>query len=103
MSSWAMRVNALASQGSGRELRRFLKFAAVGVAGFVVDFAVLNFLLFRLQMPPGLANACSFTLAVTNTFIWNRLGPSPRAGSGHWAGNWPSSSWSILSAWALTH
>ncbi len=79
MSAWAIRINAAAKARGGRELRRFGKFAIVGVSGFVVDFAVLNFLLFRVGLPAGLANACSFTMAVTNTFIWNRLWTFPES------------------------
>ena len=58
---------------AARELRRLGKFAVVGLSHFIVDFAVLNLLMFRLGLPAWEANTCSFTAAVSNTFIWNRL------------------------------
>jgi putative flippase GtrA len=79
MNSLAVRLNAFTGERRERELKRFGKFALVGVSGFIVDFAILNFLLFRTHMAPGLANACSFTVAVSNTFVWNRLWTFPES------------------------
>ncbi len=79
MNVLALRLGALGGVRGQRELRRFAKFGLVGISGFVVDFAVLNFLLVRLHLPPGFANACSFSVAVTNTFIWNRLWTFPES------------------------
>jgi len=62
-----------------REARHFLMFALVGSSGFIVDFVVRNLLIFRAGMPAWQANTISFTLAVTNTFIWNRLWTFPES------------------------
>jgi putative flippase GtrA len=82
MSPLAARFDALTG-GRGarlnRELRRFVKFGIVGISGFAIDFSVLNLLIFRAGMPPWQANTISFTLAVTNTFIWNRLWTCPES------------------------
>ena len=56
-----------------RELARFLKFCAVGVLGAIIDFGLLNLLVNLAGFPKEVANACSFSLAVTSNFIWNRL------------------------------
>jgi putative flippase GtrA len=72
-------VSATRPLQAGRELKRFGKFAVVGVSGFVVDFAVLNLLMVRFGLPAWQANICSFTVAVTNTFIWNRLWTFPES------------------------
>jgi putative flippase GtrA len=61
------------------ELRRLGKFAVVGPSRFIVDFAALNLLMFRFGLPARAANTCSFTAAVSNTFIWNRLWTFPES------------------------
>jgi putative flippase GtrA len=60
-----------------KEFRRFSKFLAVGMTGFVVDFGVFNLLLKALNFPPVLAQAISFTLAAINNFLWNRYWTYP--------------------------
>ena len=54
------------------ERSRFLKFAAVGAIGTVVDFGVYNFLNIVAGMAPVISQAFSFTVAVINNFLWNR-------------------------------
>lgn len=54
------------------ERSRFLKFAAVGAIGTVVDFGVYNFLNLVAGMAPVISQAFSFTVAVINNFLWNR-------------------------------
>ena len=56
-----------------KEIIRFLKFAAVGTLGAVIDFGLLNLLVQLAGFPKLLANTCSFTAAVISNFIWNRL------------------------------
>jgi len=56
-----------------REIVRFLKFCVVGVVGALIDFGLLNLLVQLAGLPKVVANACSFTVAVINNFIWNRL------------------------------
>ena len=59
------------------EFKRFAKFLAVGITGFVVDFGVFNLLLKLLNFPPVLAQAISFSLAAINNFLWNRYWTYP--------------------------
>ncbi len=56
-----------------KELARFLKFCVVGVTGTAVDFGTLNLLIQLFGFSKILANTCSFSLALLNNFIWNRL------------------------------
>lgn len=60
-----------------KEFKRFSKFLAVGITGFVVDFGVFNLLLKAFGFPPVLAQAVSFTLAAINNFLWNRYWTYP--------------------------
>lgn len=62
-----------------KEMWRFVKFAVVGASGTVVDFSVLN--LAHLVFGAGLflSNTISFTVAVMNNFIWNRLWTFPES------------------------
>lgn len=62
---------------SSLERRRFIRFALVGISGGVVDFTVFNLLASVLGLPSAIAQAISFTLAVINNFIWNRLWTYP--------------------------
>ncbi|HIP96990.1 MAG TPA: GtrA family protein, partial [Anaerolineae bacterium] len=56
-----------------REVVRFLKFCVVGVSGTVIDFGLLNLLVRVAGFSEIIANTCSFSTAVVNNFIWNRL------------------------------
>jgi putative flippase GtrA len=63
---------------AGRAIRarhnwvQLAKFCAVGGSGFVVNLAVFSVLLhFGVHYIP--AAACSFLVAVTNNYTWNRL------------------------------
>lgn len=73
------RLNGLLAGRGKREMGRFLRFAMVGTWGFVVDFSVLNFLIFVVHLPAWLANTFSFTIAVSNTFILNRMWTMPES------------------------
>jgi putative flippase GtrA len=59
------------------ELGRFLKFAAVGISGSVVDFGIFNLLSSVIGLNSTISQAVSFTIAVFNNFIWNRLWTYP--------------------------
>lgn len=61
------------------EQKRFLKFAIVGISGSVVDFGVFNLLLSFVGLSSTASQAISFTLAVINNFIWNRLWTYPES------------------------
>lgn len=60
-----------------KERQRFLKFAAVGVIGAVIDFGVMNLLTQALDMPLVPAGTISFVCAVASNFIWNRFWTYP--------------------------
>jgi putative flippase GtrA len=78
-----------------KELERFVKFAIVGIVGFVVDMTVLNILKHVLetiglgegwntaigarQIQLTVANTCSFSAAVLSNFTWNRLWTFPES------------------------
>jgi putative flippase GtrA len=60
-----------------RERTRFLRFAAVGVIGAIVDFGVMNLLVNLIQAPLVLAGMASFIAAVLSNFLWNRYWAYP--------------------------
>ncbi len=60
-----------------RERVRFLRFAAVGVIGAVVDFGIANLLVKLAHAPLVLAGTISFLCAITSNFAWNRYWTYP--------------------------
>jgi putative flippase GtrA len=70
---------ALARTRAGRALRRphnwiqLAKFTTVGATGYVVNLAVFSALVLGADVDHRLAAICSFVVAVTNNYIWNRL------------------------------
>lgn len=59
---------------AGRSLgvRQFMKFSIVGGVNTVVDFGFYLILTRLLDVPYVLASALSFTVAATNSYVWNR-------------------------------
>jgi putative flippase GtrA len=66
-----------------KERNRFLKFAAVGALGAVIDFGVMNLLTHLANMPLVLAGTISFMFAVASNFVWNRVWTYPESRSRH--------------------
>lgn len=62
---------------NGKERERFIKFAAVGAIGAVIDFGVMNLLTQGGSMALVPAGTISFLAAVTSNFIWNRYWTYP--------------------------
>jgi putative flippase GtrA len=62
---------------NGKERERFLKFAAVGVIGAVIDFGMMNLLTQVAGMLLVAAGTISLVCAVTSNFIWNRYWTYP--------------------------
>lgn len=64
---------------AGKALRRpqnwiqLLKFCAVGATGYVVNLAVYALLVRGADVQYLAAAVCSFAVAVTNNYLWNRL------------------------------
>jgi putative flippase GtrA len=64
---------------AGAALRRphnwvqLAKFCAVGASGYAVNLAVFTLLVHGADVHYLLAAVCSFLVAVTNNYIWNRL------------------------------
>ena len=63
------------------ERARFFKFAIVGAIGSVVDFAVMNLIVFLTGAPLVIAGAISFICAVISNFTWNRYWTYPESRS----------------------
>lgn len=55
---------------------QFGKYAAVGFANTVIDFGILNFLMWTTGVYRGgwiyLLNSASFIIAITHSYLWNR-------------------------------
>jgi putative flippase GtrA len=62
---------------NSKERERFLKFAAVGVIGAVIDFGVMNLLTQLAGMDLVPAGTISFICAIVSNFIWNRYWTYP--------------------------
>lgn len=62
-----------------KEARRFAKFAVVGAAGAVTDFTVLNLLIQIFLFQEWQANTVSFSAAVIQNFMLNRLWTFPES------------------------
>jgi putative flippase GtrA len=63
------------------ERTRFLKFAAVGALGAVIDFGVMNLLVALFQAAFIVAGTVSFICAVISNFTWNRFWTYPESRS----------------------
>ncbi len=59
-----------------RELKRFIKFAIVGVIGALVDFGILNIMI-TLGFSTVVASTTSFICAILSNFLWNRFWTYP--------------------------
>lgn len=62
-----------------KEAKRFLKFMFVGAMGAIVDFGTLNLLAHVFDVPLTIAGIISFSLAVTQNFLWNRYWTYPES------------------------
>jgi len=60
-----------------RERTRFLRFAAVGLVGAIVDFGIANLLVKVFAFSLVLAGTISFVCAILSNFTWNRIWTYP--------------------------
>ena len=78
-SSSAGVAAALSRTRAGRALQRphnwiqLAKFSLVGASGYVVNLGVFSALVLGADLDHRLAAVCSFLVAVTNNYTWNRL------------------------------
>jgi putative flippase GtrA len=63
------------------ERTRFLKFAAVGAIGSVIDFGIMNLLVNLAHLTLVAAGTVSFICAVISNFTWNRFWTYPESRS----------------------
>jgi putative flippase GtrA len=72
-------ATVFARSRAGQALRRshnwvqLAKFSAVGASGYVINLAVYTALLRGADFHYAAAATCSFVVAVTNNYTWNRL------------------------------
>ena len=59
------------------EMKRFIRFGIVGAIGSLVDFGFLNLFTLVFKLPYILSSVLSFSLAVVNNFILNRIWTFP--------------------------
>lgn len=52
---------------------KFIKFGIVGFSGMIVDYGFLILFVEVFHWPDLVANACSFTLAASSNYIFNRI------------------------------
>jgi putative flippase GtrA len=60
-----------------KEQGRFLRFAAVGSIGAIIDLSIFNLLSSGFGVLPLVAQAISFSVAVISNFVWNRYWTYP--------------------------
>jgi putative flippase GtrA len=60
-----------------KEFKRFIRFGIVGVIGSIVDFGFLNLFTLVFKLPFILSSILSFSLAVVNNFVLNRIWTFP--------------------------
>jgi dolichol-phosphate mannosyltransferase len=68
--TWSRIARALRHPGNWAQLA---KFCVVGASGYVVNLAVFTLLVRGLDVHHLAAAVCSFLVAVTNNYTWNRL------------------------------
>lgn len=60
-----------------KEQTRFMKFLVVGIISSIVDFGLMNLFTLTFNLSLVLSQAISFTVAVLNSFLWNRYWTYP--------------------------
>lgn len=68
-----------------KERVRFLRFAAVGALGAVIDFGVFNLLAWQFDVQEVVASMISYICGMASNFTWNRFWTYPESRSKHLA------------------
>lgn len=68
------------------ERTRFIKFAIVGAIGALIDFGVMNLLVWLVKATLVVAGSISFICAVISNFTWNRFWTYPESRTKHVVG-----------------
>lgn len=68
------------------ERTRFIKFAIVGAIGALIDFGVMNLLVWLVKATLVIAGSISFICAVISNFTWNRFWTYPESRTKHVVG-----------------
>ncbi len=68
------------------ERTRFIKFAIVGAIGALIDFGVMNLLVWLVKATLVIAGSVSFICAVISNFTWNRFWTYPESRTKHVVG-----------------
>jgi putative flippase GtrA len=68
---WRARIRAGLRQR--RNWEQLLKFCVVGASGYVVNLVVFSLLVLLFDLHHIPAAICSFLVAVTNNYLWNRM------------------------------
>lgn len=78
-------TSVLNKANNKEEAKRFIKFSIVGSLGALIDFGLLNFLIFVVGLNTSagkvLANLISTGIAILSNFTWNRLWTFPESRS----------------------
>jgi putative flippase GtrA len=78
-------TTVLSNTANRKEAKRFIKFSLVGALGAIIDFGVLNLLIFGLGLDTSIqkiiANIISTSVAIVSNFTWNRLWTFPESRS----------------------
>lgn len=67
----------MSSTKKAAELKKFIRFGIVGAIGSIIDFGIFNLLASVIGLSAVLSSVISFSVAVINNFIWNRLWTFP--------------------------
>jgi putative flippase GtrA len=68
---------------NSKERTRFLRFAAVGALGAVIDFGAFNLLVWNFDVQEVLASVISYITGMMSNFTWNRYWTYPESRSKH--------------------
>lgn len=68
------------------ERARFIKFALVGALGALIDFGMMNLLVWLAKTTLVVAGSTSFLCAVISNFTWNRFWTYPESRAKHVVG-----------------